>query len=226
DEQICSDYLSSGQCPRGSACPKRHILAPSPLNFTPPPPVNPSAHARTVCKHWLRGLCKKGATCEFLHEYNLRKMPECWFFAKYGYCSNGDECMYLHVDEQMRRSECPKYRLGFCSDGPTCPLKHVRRPLCPGYLTGFCPQGPNCPMGHPKANLEPPPPFRAGMFGLSAPQGYDGTNRGLGHSGNEGFGGGGGGGGGGDGQPKRRLRNTDDVTCFKVRFEPLHFIGG
>ena len=24
-----------------------------------------------VCKHWLRGLCKKGDQCEFLHEYNL-----------------------------------------------------------------------------------------------------------------------------------------------------------
>lgn len=26
-----------------------------------------------------------------MHEYHLRKMPECWFFAKYGFCSNGDE---------------------------------------------------------------------------------------------------------------------------------------
>ena len=30
-----------------------------------------------VCKHWLKGLCKKGEACEFLHEYNIRKMPEC-----------------------------------------------------------------------------------------------------------------------------------------------------
>jgi Zinc finger C-x8-C-x5-C-x3-H type (and similar) len=30
-----------------------------------------------VCKHWLKGLCKKGDVCEFLHEYNIRKMPEC-----------------------------------------------------------------------------------------------------------------------------------------------------
>jgi len=44
-----------------------------------------------VCKHWLKGkyiplskqfltlvgLCKKGDACEFLHEYNIRKMPEC-----------------------------------------------------------------------------------------------------------------------------------------------------
>ena len=29
-----------------------------------------------VCKHWLRGLCKKGDGCEFLHEYDMSKMPE------------------------------------------------------------------------------------------------------------------------------------------------------
>lgn len=36
-----------------------------------------------VCKHWLRGLCKKGDQCEFLHEYDLQKMPECYFYSKY-----------------------------------------------------------------------------------------------------------------------------------------------
>ncbi|RHZ78076.1 hypothetical protein Glove_168g59 [Diversispora epigaea] len=30
-----------------------------------------------VCKHWLRGLCMKGdERCEFLHEYNLKKVPK------------------------------------------------------------------------------------------------------------------------------------------------------
>jgi hypothetical protein len=68
-----------------------------------------------VCKHWLRGLCKKGDACEFLHEYNLRRMPECWWFAKYGYCSAGDECLYAHPKE--RRVECPDYNRGFCKLG-------------------------------------------------------------------------------------------------------------
>ena len=69
----------------------------------------------TVCKHWLRGLCKKGDACEFLHEYNLRRMPECWWYAKYGYCSAGDECLYAHPKE--RRVECPDYNRGFCKLG-------------------------------------------------------------------------------------------------------------
>lgn len=143
DETLCRDFATTGSCPLGATCPQRHVSA-SPLNFQPPPPVPQSAHARTVCKHWLRGLCKKGQNCDFMHEYNLRKMPECWFFAKYGFCSNGDEvsrragagtrkgslqiltwcrlfhdlqCMYLHVTEDMRIRECPQYRKGFCRKG-------------------------------------------------------------------------------------------------------------
>ena len=36
-----------------------------------------------VCKHWLRGLCKKGDGCEFLHEYDMSKMPECYFYSRF-----------------------------------------------------------------------------------------------------------------------------------------------
>ncbi|KAG0661065.1 RNA-binding component of cleavage and polyadenylation factor [Rhodotorula mucilaginosa] len=158
DRQLCPDHVVAHQpCPRGAACPYRHVQ-PSPLNFQPKQPVPQSAHARTVCKHWLRGLCKKGPQCEFMHEYHLRKMPECWFFAKYGFCSNGDECMYLHVTEEMRIRECPDYRKGFCPKGPDCKLKHVRRVMCPDYLVGFCKNGKDCPYGHAKFEPEPEPP--------------------------------------------------------------------
>lgn len=54
-------------CLMGSLCPLRHIVK----------------DKQVVCKHWLRGLCKKGDQCEFLHEYDLSKMPECFFFSKY-----------------------------------------------------------------------------------------------------------------------------------------------
>jgi hypothetical protein len=73
----CKAYLQ-GHCPLGPACPDKHTTANSNSNFN-----------NLVCKHWLRGLCKKGESCEFLHEYNLRKMPECNFFVRNGYCSNG-----------------------------------------------------------------------------------------------------------------------------------------
>ena len=54
-------------CMRGANCPYRHIVG----------------EKATVCKHWLRGLCKKGDQCEFLHEYDMSKMPECYFYQKY-----------------------------------------------------------------------------------------------------------------------------------------------
>lgn len=77
----CKAYLQ-GHCPLGSACPDKHTSAASTSNYN-----------NLVCKHWLRGLCKKGESCEFLHEYNLRKMPECSFFSRNGYCSNGGMCL-------------------------------------------------------------------------------------------------------------------------------------
>ena len=119
DDQICRLSLTSTGCPLGPLhCPLRHTT-PSSQNFQPPKqlPTHPRDRERlaTVCKHWLRGLCKKGDACEFLHEYNLRRMPECWWFAKYGYCSAGDECLYAHPKE--RRVECPDYKRGFCKLG-------------------------------------------------------------------------------------------------------------
>lgn len=168
DDQICRLHLTATGCPLGPLhCPLRHTQ-PSAQNFQPPKqlPTHPRERERlaTVCKHWLRGLCKKGDACEFLHEYNLRRMPECWWYAKYGYCSAGDECLYAHPKE--RRVECPDYKRGFCKlgesvlscpyhaplnrlspGGPTCPRKHVRRVACQLYLTGFCPSGPDCPRG-------------------------------------------------------------------------------
>jgi cleavage and polyadenylation specificity factor subunit 4 len=119
DDQICRLFLTPAGCPLGPLhCPLRHT-SPSAQNFQPPKPLptHPRERERvsTVCKHWLRGLCKKGDACEFLHEYNLRRMPECYWFAKYGYCSAGDECLYAHPKE--RKIECPDYNRGFCKLG-------------------------------------------------------------------------------------------------------------
>lgn len=77
DRPTCKAYLQ-GHCPLGNSCPDKHITPNNNPNFN-----------NLVCKHWLRGLCKKGDSCEFLHEFNLRKMPECSQFVRNGYCSNG-----------------------------------------------------------------------------------------------------------------------------------------
>lgn len=117
-----------------------------------------------VCKHWLRSLCKKGEACEFLHEYNLRKMPECNFYVRYGYCSNNEECLYLHIHPDSKIPVCPHYENGFCPLGPVCSKKHVRTQqlVCKFYLAGFCPVGrKDCKEGaHPRwtdpKTMQPP----------------------------------------------------------------------
>jgi hypothetical protein len=35
-----------------------------------------------------RGLCKKGDQCEFLHEFDMTKMPECYFYTRFNACHN------------------------------------------------------------------------------------------------------------------------------------------
>ncbi|XP_030683648.1 putative cleavage and polyadenylation specificity factor subunit 4-like protein isoform X6 [Nomascus leucogenys] len=100
-----------------------------------------------VCKHWLRGLCKKGDHCKFLHQYDLTRMPECYFYSKFGDCSN-KECPFLHVKPAFKSQDCPWYDQGFCKDGPLCKYRHVPRIMCLNYLVGFCPEGPKCQFAH------------------------------------------------------------------------------
>lgn len=156
DAQLCPRHVAhirtpskNPECPLGNRCPFRHE-SPGPMNFTEARVFRDPAK-RTVCKHWLRGLCKKGDSCDYLHEYDLRRMPECRFFATFGYCNSGDECLYLHVAPKAKIRECENYNRGFCLKGPACPKKHVRRTACPRYIAGFCPWGPDCRMGHIKA---------------------------------------------------------------------------
>lgn len=132
----CKFYMK-GNCVLGQTCPFRHVYG-----------------DKEVCKHWLRGLCKKGESCEYLHEYRLDKMPICYFFSKFGECSNpSGECMFRHVSPEEKMRECPWYARGFCKHGPRCRHKHVRKPLCEAYMIGFCPDGPLCKLGHPKYEL-------------------------------------------------------------------------
>ncbi|KAI3645143.1 hypothetical protein MP228_011307 [Amoeboaphelidium protococcarum] len=131
-QEICKFYLK-GNCRHGNHCQYRHI----------------KPEKMVMCKHWLRNLCKKGDQCEFLHEYNLKRMPECWFYANYGECTNAD-CIYLHIDAAKKTKECPWYNRGFCKHGPQCRNKHTRQMVCQNFMTGFCPLGPECELGHPK----------------------------------------------------------------------------
>jgi cleavage and polyadenylation specificity factor subunit 4 len=81
-----------------------------------------------VCRHWLRGLCMKGDNCEFLHQYDMSKMPEC----RWGMECQVPECPFRHVPDE-ERVECAFYRQGFCSHGPNCRYRHIKlaREECP-----------------------------------------------------------------------------------------------
>ncbi len=39
--------------------------------------LRPGGRHTIVCRHWLRDLCMKGDKCDFLHQYDLARMPEC-----------------------------------------------------------------------------------------------------------------------------------------------------
>ncbi|KAF2772151.1 hypothetical protein EJ03DRAFT_214397 [Teratosphaeria nubilosa] len=136
---ICPDFRS-GHCPRGPLCPDRHYT----------PPNERSGIANLICKHYQRGLCKKGVQCEFAHTFNLRDERECKEYSKYGICPQGDDCTYLHVapNSRLRDPPCPHYTRGFCPLGPYCSRQHIKHPVpCPYYLAGFCPNGRNRPPG-------------------------------------------------------------------------------
>uniref|UniRef100_G1PE27 Cleavage and polyadenylation specificity factor subunit 4 n=1 Tax=Myotis lucifugus TaxID=59463 RepID=G1PE27_MYOLU len=127
---VCNFY-AKGLCEKGRLCPFRHD----------------HGEKTVVCKHWLRGLCKKGDQCRFLHQYDLSRMPECYFFSKFGECSN-KECYFLHMKTASEAQACPSYDQGFCKEGPLCKYRHVKRVMCTNYLVGFCPLGPECQYAH------------------------------------------------------------------------------
>ncbi|OBA26745.1 hypothetical protein HANVADRAFT_11458, partial [Hanseniaspora valbyensis NRRL Y-1626] len=99
---------------------------------------------KLVCAHWLKGLCKKNDQCEYLHEFNMRRMQDCSHYQEYGVCTGRKECYLQHIDKE---TVCESYKLGFCYMGPYCKFKHVHCKLCPRYLNGFCPLGDECTEG-------------------------------------------------------------------------------
>ncbi|CDF40532.1 Putative PCSF-30 [Chondrus crispus] len=133
---LCPYFFSPNGCTRGDRCQWRHARNDKLI----------------VCKHYLRGLCKKQDLCDYLHSVDYGRMPECFFFSKYGECSNA-ECPYRHVDPEKKRNECPYYGRGFCRHGPKCRHRHVKKVACSNYLSGFCKDGPDCVFGHARFEI-------------------------------------------------------------------------
>ena len=65
---------------------------------------------KLVCAHWLKGLCKKNDQCEYLHEFNLKRMPECAHYQEHGMCTglligneDSDIKRFYEADEKMEK---------------------------------------------------------------------------------------------------------------------------
>ena len=106
---------------------------------------------RSVCKFWIQNVCKKGENCEFLHENDYSKYPECPIYEKEGLCSKGRECPFKHTPKLIK--DCPSYLKGYCKEGKNCKWAHLPKELCINYTLGFCPEGPNCTNIHVKSSV-------------------------------------------------------------------------
>lgn len=86
------------------------------------------AKLRSMCTHWLRGLCQKEWSCEYLHQYSVDTMPICKFFL-HSTCEHGQECVFRHVlpPSTLTTNPCLDYSLGFCAKGTTCNQQHLKR---------------------------------------------------------------------------------------------------
>ena len=90
-----------------------------------------------VCRHWLRGLCMKGEQCEFLHQYDMARMPVC----RWGENCKVKDCPYKHVAEDDK-PQCVFYQQGFCVHGTACRYRHYKqapekRPLIADFSLGI-----------------------------------------------------------------------------------------
>ena len=131
DDEVCPRFERHRRCELGGRCTLRHCVTPSPHV---PALLGREGSRRTVCKHWLRSLCKKGDLCDYLHEYDLRRMPECRFYSTFGYCHSGDECLHVHIEPEVKRRRCERYARGFCELGMLPAL--TQAPSAPRNMCG------------------------------------------------------------------------------------------
>ncbi len=103
----------------------------------------------TVCLFWLRGSCKNGDNCNYLHENIPEKYPEC----PHGLSCTKQGCLLKHTKKEQK--ECHSYNSGYCVHGKQCKDSHNHKNICLNYLLGFCPEGPNCPLYHFKTMITP-----------------------------------------------------------------------
>ena len=117
----------------------------------------------TICRHWQRGLCKKGDTCTFAHGEEERRAPTICKHWKTGTCKKGDKCAFAH-SEVLKESPAKKARTkppaseeppepdGFNSQGLRI---RAGKAECAWYRrTGVCLFLQRCKFSHPEWDPE------------------------------------------------------------------------
>lgn len=57
--------------------------------------------SREICKYFLHGACRNGASCRFSHQIDAPKSTVCTYYLA-GNCAYGDKCRYDHVRPKVR----------------------------------------------------------------------------------------------------------------------------
>lgn len=137
---------------------------PGPLGADGAP--KPRNYRQTVCTYWLRGLCMKGDTCGFLHQFDPERMPVCRSLLKFGQCKEPGARRGGAGGQGAGRGGWPSRRQALssvrCCTAPPmlinhlpclalpaprpadCPYKHTLDAIkeCNMYKLGFCIYGP------------------------------------------------------------------------------------
>ena len=116
----------------------------------------------SVCKHYIKGWCRKGQACGFLHVI--------------GSVGLGTSAPLSQGDTEGLRKVCPHFLKGNCLRGETCGYAHSRCPAsvnqacakqdcmqqaegaqlrCPHFAKGFCRRGDACKLTHESRNSDP-----------------------------------------------------------------------
>ena len=116
----------------------------------------------SVCKHYIKGWCRKGQSCGFPH-LDIS-------------AGSGTSAHLSQGDKEGARKVCPHFLKGNCLRGETCGYAHSRYPApvdqagakqdskqqaegvqlrCPHFAKGFCRRGDTCKFTHDSGNLDP-----------------------------------------------------------------------
>ena len=118
--------------------------------------------SKEICKYFLHGACRNGASCRFSHEMSAPKSTVCTYYLA-GNCAYGDKCRYDHVRPKVR-APIERHARPDTVRGMPCP--RPRDPRCLPYRARDrypTTTSPTFPLGR----VGTPASFGSAFFGVS-----------------------------------------------------------